>query len=266
VSTARIPILDVGVDPVTMVQTVELADRAIVTGNQTCIMAVNPEKVVAARRDLGLRRSLCAAEILIPDGIGVVIAGRRAGAAHMERVPGSELMPALCELAARRGYPVFLFGARPDTNAAACSNLRRRWPGLAIAGSHHGYIDDSETQALIERINASGARLLFVALGSPRQELWIDLHRGQLDVSVIQAVGEGRMDAVFALLGGLAGTAVFAHWHGTLIPMLYEPTNMGQITLTDGLGSRLAGVIVLAVLFGGGIALIGWAWKESPRV
>lgn len=194
-STARIPILDVGVDPVTMVQTVELADRAIVTGNQTCIMAVNPEKVVAARRDLGLRRSLCAAEILIPDGIGVVIAGRRAGAAHMERVPGSELMPALCELAARRGYPVFLFGARPDTNAAACSNLRRRWPGLAIAGSHHGYIDDSETQALIERINASGARLLFVALGSPRQELWIDLHRGQLDVSVIQAVG-GTFDVI----------------------------------------------------------------------
>lgn len=80
------------------------------------------------------------------------------------------------------------------------------------------------------------------------------------------AAGEGRMDAIFALMGGLVGTAVFAHLHETLIPMLYDPTNIGQITLGDWLGTRLAATLILTVMFGGGVALIVWAWREQPNV
>jgi len=74
------------------------------------------------------------------------------------------------------------------------------------------------------------------------------------------AVGEGRMDAVFALLGGLLGTAAFAQLHETLIPALYMPTNFGQITLSDWLGSPALALGVLLIFFGGGVLLIGRLW------
>jgi len=80
------------------------------------------------------------------------------------------------------------------------------------------------------------------------------------------AAGEGRMDAVSALLGGLVGTLVFAHLHEWLIPLLYEPTSAGPITLIDWLGTRLAAVVVLAVMFVGGAALVGWVWKDRPNL
>jgi hypothetical protein len=69
-----------------------------------------------------------------------------------------------------------------------------------------------------------------------------------------------------ALLGGLCGTAVFAHLHEWLVPILYEPTNVGQITLVDWLGTRLAAILVLTAAFGGGVILIGKVWKERLRV
>ncbi len=74
------------------------------------------------------------------------------------------------------------------------------------------------------------------------------------------AVGEGRLDAVFALLGGLAGAAVFSHFHETLIPLLYGPTNIGQVSLGGWLGSQLAGLVLLVALFGLCIWLIGRLW------
>jgi uncharacterized protein len=80
------------------------------------------------------------------------------------------------------------------------------------------------------------------------------------------AAGEGRMDAVFALLGGLAGTALFAQMHETLIPILYDPTNVGQITLTDLFGNHAAAVTVLAVGFGLCAWGIGKLWGSGERV
>ena len=77
------------------------------------------------------------------------------------------------------------------------------------------------------------------------------------------AVGEGRLDAIFALLGGLAGTAVFAHLHEKLIPLLYMPTSIGQVTLGDWLGGPVTGLAVLVIIFSGGVLLIGRLWGES---
>ena len=80
------------------------------------------------------------------------------------------------------------------------------------------------------------------------------------------AAGEGRMDAVFALIGGLAGAALFAQLHETLIPILYDPTNVGQITLTDPVGNHAAAVAVLAVGFGLCTRGIGKLWRSGERV
>lgn len=79
------------------------------------------------------------------------------------------------------------------------------------------------------------------------------------------AVGEGRMDAVFALMGGLAGTAAFAHLHGVLIPMIHAPTNMGQITLGDWLGGSLAGLVIEVAVLLVAVWLIGRLWQHDPE-
>lgn len=80
------------------------------------------------------------------------------------------------------------------------------------------------------------------------------------------AVGEGRLDAVFALLGGLAGAAVFAHLHERLIPLLYDPTNLGQLTVTDAVGSHALALVVVLIALCAGIYLIGRIWKNDTAV
>lgn len=159
------------------------------------ILAVNPEKVIAAQQQSDLLRALENASLVVPDGIGIVMAARLLGKGRMQRVPGSDLMPEICRLAAREGNSVFLYGARPERVSRAATLLQERFPGLRIAGTQHGYVPDDQMTQVIDTINASGADVLFVGLGSPRQELWISRHRDRLDVSICQGVG-GTFDAI----------------------------------------------------------------------
>jgi N-acetylglucosaminyldiphosphoundecaprenol N-acetyl-beta-D-mannosaminyltransferase len=191
----RIEILDVPVDCLTMDQAVELADSVLEGDVPHSVVAVNPEKVMRARSDAGLRDQLRRAGILIPDGIGVVAAARMLGLGQLERVPGSELMPRLCELASRTGRRIFLFGAAPDVNERAAQALSERYRGLAIAGTQHGFLPEQEMPDLVDRINASKTDILFVALGSPKQEAWIDRYLPQLKVKLCQGVG-GTFDVI----------------------------------------------------------------------
>lgn len=191
----RIEILGVPVDCLTMDQTIELAGSALTGDVAKSVVAVNPEKVMRARVDTRLRDQLQRAAVLIPDGIGVVAAARMLGLGQFNRVPGSELMPKLCDLAARTGRSVFLFGATPEVNERTAKVLRERYRGLKIAGAQHGYLTDDEMPGLIDRINKSKTDIVFVALGSPKQEAWIDRYLPQLNVKLCQGVG-GTFDVI----------------------------------------------------------------------
>ena len=191
----RIEILGVPVDCLTMDRTVELAASVLAGNVAHSIVAVNPEKVMRARYDVRLRDQLRRAGVLIPDGIGVVIAARILGLGRLQRVPGSELMPRLCELAGRTGRRVFLFGAAPDVNERAAQVLQTRYRGLTVAGTQHGCLKDGDMPDLVGRINSSQADILFVALGSPKQEDWIDRYLPQLNVKICQGVG-GTFDVI----------------------------------------------------------------------
>src|SRR5262245_913647 len=191
----RINILGVPVDCLTMDGAVELADGVLRDGARHSVVAVNPEKVMRARSDNSLLERLTRASVLIPDGIGVVLAARILNLGRFERVPGSELMPRLCELAARKGYRVFLFGAAADINARAAQILVDRYPGLTIAGTQHGFLSEEEMPGLLERINQLNIDILFVALGSPKQEEWIDRYLPGLNVRICQGVG-GTFDVI----------------------------------------------------------------------
>lgn len=213
----RVSILGVPMDCVSMAQAVLVADDAIRSGRQMAIYAINPEKIVAANQDPRLLEAIAAAGLLIPDGIGAVLAARLGGARGVPRVPGADLMPELCSLAALRGYPVFLFGARPEVTPRACAALMEAYPGLKIAGHQNGYLSPADRARLPDRINASGARLLFVGLGSPQQELWIHENIGKLTtVNICQGVG-GTLD----VLAGRVKRAPVA-WRKSYLEWLYR--------------------------------------------
>ena len=192
----RIEILGVPVDvidwPSTLLIVEELLERAT---QPATIVAVNPEKVMFAREDAALLARLRAATLLIPDGIGVVWAARLLGLGRMERVPGSELMPAICDLAARKHCSIFLFGATAAVNSRAGQVLVARYPGLRIAGQRDGFVTQQEMDSLVQQINDSGAQILFIALGSPRQEMWMERYLSKLTIKLCQGVG-GTFDVL----------------------------------------------------------------------
>lgn len=187
-----------------MDQAVAWADSRMTLSEPKTVIAVNPEKIMKAQSDPTLRQFLRSAGLLIPDGIGVVIATKLLGLGYAERVPGSELMPRLCGLAAEKGYSIFLFGASPEVNERAAHKLRQEFPGLTIAGTQHGYVDDADMPAVIDHINAVAPHFLFIALGSPKQELWMSTYLPRLRVKVCQGVG-GTFDV-------LAGRVKRAPW------------------------------------------------------
>jgi len=163
-------------------------------GKKSTVIAVNPEKLIAAGKDEQVKNLINSATYQIPDGIGVVLASKLKGGNIRSRVTGIDMMERLLQFAAQENHGVFLFGAKEEVVKKAKENLEARHPGLQVVGYSNGYVQDHEE--LVKKINASGAKILFVALGSPRQELWIQKYIDELQVKVFQGVG-GSFD-VFA--------------------------------------------------------------------
>lgn len=225
-------------DCVSMGQSVLIADDMVRAGRRGAIYAINPEKIVQAGADSRLLQAVRAGDLLIPDGGGAVLAARLGGLRGVPRVTGADLMPELCALAALRGYPVYLFGARPGVAERAAEVLRARYPGLAVVGCHDGYVPPEREGELIASINASGARLLFVALGSPAQELWIHANLPRLTtVSVCQGVG-----GTFDVLAGRVRRAPLA-WRKAYLEWLYrllrEPARVRRLPRLLGFAWRV---------------------------
>jgi len=192
----RVTILGAPVDCLDMATAIELAEARIRDSRSAgAVLAVNPEKVYALRDNRFLAEFFAQAAILIPDGIGVVLAMRLNGY-RAARVPGVDLMQKLCAVAEDRGYRVFIYGAEEDVNRAAVARLCERHPALQVVGRANGYTKDQEMAGLVDRINESKADILFVALGSPRQEAWMYQYLDRLQtVRICQGVG-GSLNAI----------------------------------------------------------------------
>ena len=135
------------------------------------LVAINAEKILTAERDEGLRTLLAQAEYAYADGISIVRSIRKKyPQASVQRIAGADLWEALMERAGREGTPVFLIGGRQQVLDETCDKLRRQW-NVNIVGAQDGYFAPADQDALFARIAASGAKLVTVALGSPRQEL-----------------------------------------------------------------------------------------------
>jgi N-acetylglucosaminyldiphosphoundecaprenol N-acetyl-beta-D-mannosaminyltransferase len=160
------------------------------------IATVNPEFVMAAQQDAAFRYVLRQADLCLPDGVGLLFASRWMGRPLPERVAGSEFIYDLAELAAEEGWSLFLLGAAPGVAEEAAAVFQRFYPGLRVAGSYAGSPDPAENDAIVQRINDSGAQLLYVAYGAPAQDRWIERNRYTLThVRVAMGVG-GALDFV----------------------------------------------------------------------
>jgi N-acetylglucosaminyldiphosphoundecaprenol N-acetyl-beta-D-mannosaminyltransferase len=172
----------------------------IASGAQSFCVAINPEKVFRALSERELRVALAQAELAICDGIGISVAARILYGKKLDRCTGIDLFEHLISAAAEEGWRVFLLGASEEANRRAAENLARKYPRLVIAGRHSGYF--SQPEAILEQINGSSAHLLFVAMGSPRQEFWITKYRARLNVKLCMGVG-----GTFDIFSGLAPRA-----------------------------------------------------------
>lgn len=163
-------------------------------GDQKTVFAINPEKVVTAEENLLVKEMLHEADYLIPDGNGIVYASKKLGGEIRQTITGVDLAQDLCRLAGENHYSVFLYGAKEEVVKGAEEKLKEKY-GPVIAGRMNGYEKDDEK--IIRAINQSGAQILLVALGSPKQEVWMSRYRGRLEgVKILQGVG-GSFD-VFA--------------------------------------------------------------------
>lgn len=189
-------ILGVPVHGVTMAETIEAVHRFMAESRLHQIATVNPEFVMTAQEDVAFMQVLRGADLCLPDGIGLVLASRRYGRPLPQRVAGSELVYHLAAAAAQSGWRLYLLGAAPGVAAAAADILQERYVGLRIAGTHAGSPAPEENDAIVARINASKADLLYVAYGAPRQDKWIARNRDALStVRVALGVG-GALDFV----------------------------------------------------------------------
>ncbi|MCO7189165.1 MULTISPECIES: WecB/TagA/CpsF family glycosyltransferase [unclassified Pseudoalteromonas] len=148
---------------------------------------INVNSVNLSAANARLYQALQSSDRNFIDGSGMRIAARQAGMGLADNNNGTDMLPALCEAAVERKRSVFLLGAQPGVAEQAASNLRQQYPGLHIAGVHHGYFDDDEQ--VCNTINQSGADIVLVALGSPRQEIWIDNNKHKLQAQCALAVG-----------------------------------------------------------------------------
>ncbi len=189
---------------------------------KSLVVAINPEKLMKAKEDPELKALLNRAEFQIPDGIGVIIASKLQKGNITSRVTGVDMMDRIVREAARTQKPIFLYGAKPGVAENAAQKLLDTYPDLIVAGTQDGY--EKDTQKVIDIINQAKPDILFVAMGSPKQEQWIEKHRDELHPILYQGVG-GSFDV---LAGNVKrAPAIFqrfgAEW---LYRLLKEPSRL----------------------------------------
>lgn len=177
-----------------MKETVEEIRSRIKFGLFTQHVVVNVAKLVNMGRDKDLKRSVESCDIINIDGMGVVFGARFLGFDIQERVAGVDLFLNLLQMSSAEKFPVFMLGAEQGVLEEAVVKLKKRFPDLVIAGHHHGYFWDDE-EDVVRRIKNSGAKLLFVAISSPKKENFISRWSSELGVDFVMGVG-GTFDVI----------------------------------------------------------------------
>lgn len=191
---SKTQILGVWFDNVTQAQATGRVLELLRGEGSSAVVTPNPEMVMHARTDKSFRNVLNNAGLVVPDGIGIVLASRLLGGGLRERVAGIELIQNVLEICG--GCRVFLVGGRPGVAALAAKKLKILYPEITIVGHRHGFFGDNEEAGVVADVRAAGVDILLVGLGFPRQEKFIAKNLPSLGVKV--ALGCGGSIDVFA--------------------------------------------------------------------
>jgi N-acetylglucosaminyldiphosphoundecaprenol N-acetyl-beta-D-mannosaminyltransferase len=191
----RAEFLGVPIDLLTLEQTVARAIDAMLMRTPTQHVAINVAKLVNTRRDPELKRDVCESHIVGIDGMGVVWGARALGIEVPERVAGIDLMERLLEVSSLLDFRPYFLGAKQDVLERAVVAALDRWPGLRFAGYRNGYFNESDEQEVVDGIKAAAPDCLFIAMPTPRKELFLHKYRNELGVPFIMGVG-GSIDVL----------------------------------------------------------------------
>ncbi len=188
-------VLGVNVHAINSAEALRIIEEFILSGTPHIVVTADASAVVMAQSDPDLMEIINTADLVTPDGAGILWAARRLGTPLAERVSGVDLVQALCERGAETGHKPFLLGAAPGIAEEAAYALEQQYPGLKIAGTHHGFFTPEESDALVRKIRECKPDMLFVAMGQPRQEKWIRQYMEAMGVPVSMGVG-GTFDVL----------------------------------------------------------------------
>jgi N-acetylglucosaminyldiphosphoundecaprenol N-acetyl-beta-D-mannosaminyltransferase len=187
----KIEILGVHFDNLTLKEAVETGAALLGAEGFHYVVTPNPEIVNLARQKEDYRETLNHAALVLPDGIGIIHAGKILGTPLKERVPGIDFAMGILEQLAKEGRRLFLLGAKPGVAQRAAENLKERYPGLIICGTGDGYFADNEQKAL--ELRKANADVVFVCLGAPKQEQWMAEYGPQSGAKLMVGLG-GALD------------------------------------------------------------------------
>ncbi len=191
---SRIEFLDSPMDNLSMQETVDIIEDKVSKGGFFQHVVINVAKLVNMQKDADLADSVKACDMINIDGMGVVLGARLCGHNIKERVAGVDLFLNLLAMSEKNNFPVFLLGAKQEVIEKTANKVKQQYPNLTIAGHHHGYFWQDE-EAVVEKIRTSGAKLLFVAITSPKKENFINKWQDKLGVNFVMGVG-GTFDVV----------------------------------------------------------------------
>ncbi len=193
--TLRVQLFGVPIDNLTMEETLDRIEELIQRGGIHQHVVVNVDKIVKLQKDPALRAAVLGCDLISADGQPIVWASRLLGRPLKQRVAGIDLFHALIQRAARRRLRVFLLGAEPEILEKTAQVLRAREPALKLAGWRHGYWPPAEEPSVAQMIREARPDILFVAISSPKKELFLDRWKDDMRVPFVMGVG-GTFDVV----------------------------------------------------------------------
>ncbi len=186
-------IAGINIDDISMEQAVDKVYEFIDSGECHSVYTPNAEIMMDGITNKDMREILNNSDMLVADGAGVVLASKILGKKVTEKVSGVDLAKNLLKASGHRPIKFFLFGGKPGIAETANANIICDYPGAQVVGTRNGYFTSDDEEAIIDEINNSGADVLFVCLGAPKQELWINRNKSKLKVKVCLGVG-GTLD------------------------------------------------------------------------
>ena len=196
----RVDFLNIPISSITMEQTLQEVEKAILNRKQIHHSVVNAGKIVLMQSDKELEESVISADIINADGQAVVWAARLLGKEIPERVSGIDLMQKIVAMSYEKNYKCFFFGATNDVVLKLVNHYTKKYSKDIVAGFRNGYFNENEENDIAQQICDSGANILFVAINSPKKEIFLNKNKEKLkNVNFIMGVG-GSFDVISGMI------------------------------------------------------------------